>query len=222
MRKAMTAGLVGLATLAGAKAYTALDLDLPDLETTRDFILQVAAADAEEGDESAQVEGEPAPAEAAENIADPATEEARTSSVLPELLLDLSAERRAMEERRTGLNEREAELKLYEASLAKRRDALIVLRDELDSRLVATNEEHAQDLERLVRIYTSMKPDQAAGIMNDSDLEVSVMVMSAMSERSSGPILAMMNPVRARAISKIIFERSRLPADQKLIGLQID
>jgi flagellar motility protein MotE (MotC chaperone) len=67
-----------------------------------------------------------------------------------------------------------------------------------------------------------MKPKDAANIMNDLDIEVSVMVLGTMSERNAAPILAGLNPVRARAISKIILERSKLPGDQRLNNLKLD
>ena len=66
-----------------------------------------------------------------------------------------------------------------------------------------------------------MKPKEAAAIMNDLDIEVSVMVLGSMNERTAAPILANLTPIRARAISKIILERSKLPGDQRLDNLKL-
>ena len=47
------------------------------------------------------------------------------------------------------------------------------------------------------------------------DLEVATLVIAAMKESKSGPILAKMDAQRAQIISKIIYERSKMPGDQK-------
>jgi flagellar motility protein MotE (MotC chaperone) len=96
------------------------------------------------------------------------------------------------------------------------------LRGDIEALLASADAKHVNDVSQLVRIYTSMKSAQAATILDDADIAVSVQVIAAMKEADSGPILAEMNPVRARAISKIIFERSRLPGDQDLIGIQLN
>ena len=58
--------------------------------------------------------------------------------------------------------------------------------------------------------------------MNDLDIEVTVMVLATMKERDVAPIMAAMTPVRARAVSKIILERSKLPGDQKLVNVKLN
>jgi flagellar motility protein MotE (MotC chaperone) len=65
-----------------------------------------------------------------------------------------------------------------------------------------------------------MKPKEAAAIMNDLDIEVTVMVLGTMPERDAAPILANLDIVRAQAISRIILERSKLPGDQRLDNLK--
>ena len=66
-----------------------------------------------------------------------------------------------------------------------------------------------------------MKPKDAANIMNTLDIEVAVLVLGEMKERDAAPIFAKMNVVRSQAISKIIFERSKLPGDQNLNGIAL-
>ena len=77
------------------------------------------------------------------------------------------------------------------------------------------------DVDRLVALYAAMKPKEAAAIMDDLDIEVSVMVLATMPERDAAPILAKLNRTRARAISRIILERSKLPGDQRLHDLKL-
>ena len=82
--------------------------------------------------------------------------------------------------------------------------------------------QQTEDLERLIALYQNMKPAEAAGIMNDLDIEVMIMVLGTMQPRVAAPIMAKMSPVRARAVSKIILERSKLPGDQNLNGVRFN
>jgi flagellar motility protein MotE (MotC chaperone) len=140
---------------------------------------------------------------------------------LDELILDVAVERQALQKWREELELKEAEIALAQSALDENARNLENLRSELEFLLERSQRENTEDVDRLVQIYNAMKPAQAATIMDDADIEVAVLVLAAMAPRDSGPILAVMNPVRARAISKIILERSRLPGDQKLVDLQL-
>ncbi len=117
--------------------------------------------------------------------------------------------------------ERRAELELLEERLAGETSRLESLRADLSDLLARAEAAQTADVDRLVALYRNMKPDAAAMIMNDLDLEASIMVLATMPERDAAPIMARLNPVRARAISKIILERSQLPGDQDLDGIRI-
>lgn len=135
--------------------------------------------------------------------------------VLPELLVDIDRERRALAERREQLEIEAADLEIVRATLSRQHDELSALQTELDRLLGNLRTGHADDVERLVRIYEAMKPAEAGAIMSDMDLEVATLVIAAMKESKSGPILAKMDAQRAQIISKIIYERSKMPGDQK-------
>jgi flagellar motility protein MotE (MotC chaperone) len=80
---------------------------------------------------------------------------------------------------------------------------------------------NAQDMTKLVELYRNMKPQVAAGIMDEIDAETAVQVISAMPERDAAQIMGAVSLVRARLITKIILERSKLPADRNLEGLRL-
>ena len=77
------------------------------------------------------------------------------------------------------------------------------------------------DLNRLIEFYKNMKPTDAARIMDDLDIETTIMILGEMNPRIAAPIMAKISPVRARAVSKIILERSQLPGDQDLTGIRL-
>lgn len=140
----------------------------------------------------------------------------------PEAMLQAVREERALlEDQKERLAQREAEIELASEKLDIDRQTLTELRDEVQGLLNQVEQAHTADVDRLVALYSAMKPKEAAAIMNDLDIEVSVMVLGTMPERDAAPILAQLSMVRARAISRIILERSKLPGDQRLDGLKL-
>lgn len=158
-----------------------------------------------------------APAEAAA-----AADEAASCETPEVLMRAIRDERDLLETQKEAAAAREAELALLDERLAAETRRLDGLRENLSSLLERAEAAQNADLDRLVALYRNMKPDEAALIMNDLDLEVSILVLGTMPERDAAPIMARLNPVRARAISKIILERAQLPGDQDLNGIRID
>ena len=142
--------------------------------------------------------------------------------LLDELAVAIAAERAALEKRAGALDLREAEIAFAASALSTQERHLSALKTEIERLLATAEENHNADVARLVKIYRAMKPVEAAQILSNADLEVTVLVLAAMSERDAGPILAKMDQTRARAVSKIILERSRLPGDQRLVNLKIN
>ena len=134
-----------------------------------------------------------------------------------------------IEDERKYLNVKKEEIEndLAKLELAKERveielDNLRELRQEVKGLLERTEKLYTEDVNRLITLYKTMKPKDAAEIMDEIDPEVAVMVLGSMPERNAAPILANMNLTRARAISKIILERSKLPGDQKLNNVRMN
>ena len=139
-----------------------------------------------------------------------------------ELLMSVRQERDLLAEQKKKLDARSAEIELAKQGLDTQSQHLTELKDKVTKLLDQVGKSHTADVDRLVSIYKNMKPAAAASIMNDLDIEVTVMVLATMKERDVAPIMAEMNPVRARAVSKIILERSKLPGDQKLVNVKLN
>lgn len=203
MGKKLTATVIvlaGLSSFKGAAIYDAF----------RASPAQAEAAAESEPDTMAELE----PVEASGDVPAPATPQ--------ELLVAIAMERDKLQQRKERLDEREAVIALAQSTLDAKATELTALKNELDHLLSRSVRENTDDVARLVDIYKAMKPVQAATIMNEAGIEVAVLVLSAMEPRNSGPIIALMQPTRARAISTIILERSRLPGDQKLVNITLD
>lgn len=139
-----------------------------------------------------------------------------------DVLQSLSAERLVLDRQKQELANREAEVALAREKIEIEKAALQELKAAIETLLGKIGSQQSEDLERLVALYQNMKPAEAAAIMNDLDIEVMIMVLGAMQPRVAAPILARMSPVRAGAVSKIILERSKLPGDQNLNGIQFN
>ena len=139
-----------------------------------------------------------------------------------EMLQVIQTERAFLDEQREEMAQRQAEIDLASEKLKLEQARLDELKGALEGLLAKAEAAQTDDVRRLVALYSNMKPKDASNIMNDLDIEVSVLVLGTMSERTAAPILAGLNPVRARAISKIILERSKLPGDQRLNNLQLE
>jgi len=167
---------------------------------------------------------------AAEAAASPETEPAKAPATRPaaaicetpeEMLAAVKQERDLLAAQKEELDQRASEIALAAERVEVETARLGELKQEVEALLTRVEQAHTADVDRLVNLYRNMKPKEAALIMNDLDIEVSVMVLGTMNERDAAPILARLNPVRAQAISKIILERSKLPGDQKLNGVRL-
>ncbi|KAA9009953.1 MotE family protein [Histidinibacterium aquaticum] len=189
---AVKAGL----SLSGA-SFSELGLDL------------VAAAEAAGSEEAETVEvSQPAEPEACE---------------MPDDIFEaISHERELLAVQKEEAAQRRAEIDLAREQLSIEASQLSDLKAELQEVLAQVEAAHQGDMDRLINLYRNMKPAEAAAIMNELDLEVTVTLLGAMEERDAAPILAQLAPVRAQAISRIIFERARLPGDQRLENIRVE
>ncbi|MGJ8544684.1 MAG: MotE family protein [Sulfitobacter sp.] len=149
---------------------------------------------------------------------DPATEMCEPSHVLAEAIAE---ERSLLSGQREAVADREARLALAEQSLKAEQARLAKLRDDIGAQLALIEDANSQDMTKLVELYRNMKPQVAAGIMDEIDIETAVQVIGAMAERDAAQIMGAFSLVRARAITKILLERSKLPADRNLDGLRL-
>ena len=133
----------------------------------------------------------------------------------------IAEERALLESQRERLSNSEPRLALAEQSLKAEQARLSEVRDEIETQLDVIQKANGQDMTKLVELYRNMKPQVAAEIMDEMDIETAVQMIGAMQERDAAQIMASLSLVRARAITKIIMERSKLPADRNLAGLKL-
>jgi flagellar motility protein MotE (MotC chaperone) len=117
------------------------------------------------------------------------------------LLLDLRGRRAELEARDAALAARAAVVAAAEQRLAVRVDELASLQRRLEALETGRQERDEANWRGLVRLYETMKPRDAAVIFNDLDLQVLLPVLDRMKESRAAPVLAAMQPERARQVT---------------------
>ena len=133
------------------------------------------------------------------------------SGVQEGLYRDLTKRREDIEKREKALTTREALLEAAEREFDQKLRELTALRTQIESLMVQQTEEEKARTASLVKIYEGMKAKDAARIFNSLDTDVLLQVLTAMSERKSSPIIAEMDPERARTITIMMSQQQNLP-----------
>jgi flagellar motility protein MotE (MotC chaperone) len=133
------------------------------------------------------------------------------SNVKSELYEDLAKRREELDSRERQLSTREALLSAAERELEQKLREMTTIKNEIELLLSEQSEEEQARVNSLVKIYEGMKSKDAARIFNTLDMDVLILVMSRMSERKSAPILAEMNPERARTVTILLAQQKQLP-----------
>jgi flagellar motility protein MotE (MotC chaperone) len=133
------------------------------------------------------------------------------SEVQASLYKDLVERRRTLEQREKDLKVREALLEAGERELEQKLREMMAIRNDIQGLLTQQSDEEKARVDSLVKIYEGMKAKDAAGIFNTLDMDVLIRIMSKMSERKSAPILAEMNPERARTVTILLAQQRQLP-----------
>ncbi len=133
------------------------------------------------------------------------------SDIKEQMYKDLVERRRDLDEREKVLSGREALLDAGQQELDRKYKEMMGIRDEIKSLLKQQSEEESSRLNSLVKIYTGMKPKDAARIFNTLDMDILVEVIGKMPEGKSAPIMAAMEADRARALTTLLAEQKKLP-----------
>ncbi len=206
--------LGGLSIMLFAKAAMSFPerLSLDDAASVSDLGV-VAAAAKEEATLEAATDSPPLVENLPEKVGDVDTPE--------EILQSLTRERELVVSQKAEIAQRYAEIALAEERLLVEKESLTELKGSIEALLAQIDAEQTDDLNRLIDFYKNMKPEDAARIIDDLDIKTTIMILGTMNPRIAAPIMAKVSPVRARAVSKIILERSQLPGDQDLVGIRL-
>lgn len=146
----------------------------------------------------------PATAEAAPADAAPA---AASKSNLTEVCFSsesaslLEEDQWLFEAEREDIKQQKLELQTWENQLSQQTAELKVLQETLEARWQEMQASSDQDIEHLARMYSAMKPDQAAQIFNQMDAGFAAGFLRLMASDQAGLILANMEAQKAYLVS---------------------
>ena len=117
------------------------------------------------------------------------------------LLMELNKRRLQLDQQSQNLNERGALLNALEKRLKEQSIRLQKIKDDITVLLERYDESVLGEKERLRKIYSNMKPKQAAAILDELDLETLLLVITSLKPREASPIIGNMQPERARLLT---------------------
>lgn len=128
-----------------------------------------------------------------------------------EMLQNLVERRETLDLRARELDIRDNLLSAAEQRIDEKIVQLKTIEATIQDLLDLHDDQEEKKLGSLVRIYESMKPKQAARIFEQLDIDILIDVAERMNERKIAPILAQMNPEKAKTVTVEIRTRKQLP-----------
>ena len=117
------------------------------------------------------------------------------------VLLELRQRREELDARDAALAARESVLAAAGQKLSARVAELQALQKKLEALDAARKEREDTSWKGLVKVYEAMKPRDAATIFNDLETPVLLQVVDRMKEAKAAPVLAAMQPDKARDLT---------------------
>lgn len=128
-----------------------------------------------------------------------------------EVLQQLAGRREELDRRAADLQVRENLLKATEKRIEERIQELKQLEARIEATLVQRDAEAERKIKSLVKVYENMKPRDAARIFEQLGMDVLLEVAERMREQKIAPILADMDPQKAKELTVELATRKDLP-----------
>ena len=129
-----------------------------------------------------------------------------------QVLQQLAGRRAEIEKRSSELDRREAVLKAAEERIDAKIQEMKKLQASIQQAIGQYDDQEAKRIENLVKVYETMKPQEAARIFEQLDMPTMIGLVERMNTRKLAPVLAQMNPVRAKMVTDELAKR-RKPGD---------
>ncbi len=130
-----------------------------------------------------------------------------------ELLANLAQRREQLEQRARELDLRESLLAAAEKRIDERIAELKKLEASIKQVVQSTDKQEDENLRGLVKIYETMKPEEAARIFAQLDSNVLLNVIERMKEAKVAAVMAKMEPAMAQDLTVRMATRKQLPAN---------
>jgi flagellar motility protein MotE (MotC chaperone) len=184
---------------------------------------QDQAKDQAENQAQGQSQGQPAPAApqrtaddvvpaAPADASDPANDPTLFTQNEIDLLQSLAERREAIEKQSEEMTVRQGLLQAAEQRIDKKISELKTLQTAIDALIAKHDEQEEARVQSLVKIYEGMKPKDAGRIFETLDIDTLLLVAERMKERKLAPIMAAIDPEKAKELTVKIATARKLPA----------
>ena len=121
---------------------------------------------------------------------------------VPVLMETLQQEREKLASEWTDLRSARKRVLLEQSEIDSRQKEVEAMLVRVDEKLRGASAEKTQTFDQLAKMYETMKPDAAAGILRGMDVDMATEVLRRMKERNAAEILAKIPPDIAADISR--------------------
>ena len=127
--------------------------------------------------------------------------EHRFTAVEVELLQSLSKRREELERWENNIQIKESALDATQKRIDDKIKQIESMKKQVAMLLAQYNSQEDAKIHSLVKIYENMKPADAARIFDEIEMPILLLVIDAMAEKKAAPILAAMNPKKAKQVT---------------------
>ena len=145
------------------------------------------------------------------NVSNPEDDPTLFSENEIKILQQLAKRREIIEARLEELNVREGLLGAAEKRIDKKIQEMKNLELAIKKLIKTHDDQEDLKIQSLVKIYENMKPKDAARIFGELDINTLLKVAERMKERKLAPIMAKMNPERAKEMTVALTKLRNLP-----------
>jgi flagellar motility protein MotE (MotC chaperone) len=135
-----------------------------------------------------------------------------------DVLQKLTERRKQLDLREQELDRREQLLKAASDQIDRKVSELTTLQNTIQNLLQQYNDQEDSKIKSLVKIYENMKPKEAAKIFEQLDMPILLDVVERMKEQKVAPILADMDPLKAKGVTAEMAQRRQMPVPKPSPG----
>lgn len=137
-----------------------------------------------------------------------------------DVLESLSARRQELDKRGRELDMREKLVIAQEAKVDQKISEMHAIEDRLKGMLGQLDDEEAQQIESLIKVYEAMKAKDAARIFENLNKDILLDVAAGMKEAKMAAIMAAMDSKKAQQLTVLLATRLDLPEDDTVKSIR--
>lgn len=134
----------------------------------------------------------------------------RFTAVEVELLQSLSKRREELDRWEDNIKIKESVLDAAEKRIDEKIQQIEGMKKQVAALLAQYNKQEDAKINSLVKIYENMKPAEAARIFDEVEMPILLLVIDAMAEKKAAPILAAMEPKKAKQLTVELANERRI------------